>query len=168
LCSTQRSGDFVDGADNCSPDEIEEVEAHGFGRGTRRTACAASALLERSRSWRRKRRLPPRDAAAHRTIRPTSAADCAAGRSAALEGIEPNGHVAADHRDLLEPMAAARDILAELASSTEAGYVRPVELARVHVALGDHAHARSTSWSVPSSWGRRRSCWSMSSRRSAV
>jgi hypothetical protein len=37
--------------------------------------------------------------------------------------------------------AAARDTLAELASSTEAGYVSPVELARVHVALGDHARA---------------------------
>lgn len=37
--------------------------------------------------------------------------------------------------------SAARGILAELVSSTEAGYVSPVELARVHVALGDHDRA---------------------------
>jgi tetratricopeptide (TPR) repeat protein len=36
---------------------------------------------------------------------------------------------------------AARDLLAELVSSAKAGYVSPVELARVHVALGDHDRA---------------------------
>lgn len=37
--------------------------------------------------------------------------------------------------------SAARRLLADLMSSTESGYLSPVELARVHVGLGDHPHA---------------------------